>query len=119
MLKNAARAWGYPETEAENNFDPLVSMLLSACSIELEKISSEIHSSRSRVLERLVQLLSPNALTGALPAHAVACGTPVERTLDIQEDAQFYINRRQPGVSENDEATWKDIFFSPHRFVSP
>ena len=113
MLKNAARAWGYPETEAENNFDPLVSMLLSACSIELEKISGEIHSSRSRVLERLVQLLSPNALTGALPAHAVACGTPVEKTLDIHEDAQFYINRRQPGVSENDEATWKDIFFSP------
>jgi hypothetical protein len=113
MLKNAARAWGYPEAEAENNFDPLVSMLLSACSIELEKISGEIHSSRARVLERLVQLLSPDALTGALPAHAVACATPVERMLELKEDDQYYINRKLPGLSDNDEAILKDMFFSP------
>lgn len=113
MLKNAARAWGYPEAEAENNFDPLVSMLLSACSIELEKISGEIHSSRARVLERLVHLLSPDALTGALPAHAIACGTPIERTLELKEDDQYYINRKLPGLSENDEPIMKDIFFSP------
>jgi hypothetical protein len=35
--KNVARLWGYTETEAENNFDPLVSMLLGACATELEK----------------------------------------------------------------------------------
>jgi hypothetical protein len=113
MLKNAARAWGYSETESESNFDPLVSMLLSACSIELEKISGEIQGSRARVLERLVQLLSPDAFTGALPAHSVACATPVEKTLDITEDAQYYISRKIPAPSDHEDPVTKDIFFSP------
>jgi hypothetical protein len=113
MLRNASRAWGYSETESESNFDPLVSMLLTACSVELEKISGEIHASRARVLHRLVQILSPDALTGALPAHAVACATPVERKFSLPEDLQFYIPRKLAAASENEEATWKDVFFSP------
>ncbi len=113
MLKNAARAWGIEETGSESNFDPLVSMLLSACSVELEKISGEIQASRARVLERLVQLLSPDALTGALASHAVVSATPVEKTFELPEDDQYYINRKQPGVTENEEQVWKDIFFSP------
>ena len=113
LLKNAARAWGYSETEAESNFDPLVSMLLTACSAELEKISGEIQASRGRVLERLVQLLSPDALTGALPAHAVVCATPVEDKLEVKEDIQYYTPRKLQGLSENEEPVWKDIYFSP------
>ena len=113
MLKNAARAWGYAETEPESNFDPLVSMLLTACSIELEKISGEIQSSRGRVLERLVQLLSPDAFTGALPAHAVGCAMPVDASLQITEVEQYYIARKLPGLSDNDEPVAKDMFFSP------
>jgi hypothetical protein len=113
MLKNAARAWGYPETEAENNFDPLIGMLLSACSVELEKINGEIHNSRARVLERLVQLLSPDVLTGALPAHSIACATPVERSIQVREEDQFYISRKQPALNGSEEPVWKDVFFSP------
>ncbi|MEP7279981.1 MAG: hypothetical protein ABI813_15140 [Bacteroidota bacterium] len=113
MLKNAARAWGYTETESESNFDPLVSMLLSACSIELEKISGEIQGSRARVLERLVQLLSPDAFTGALPAHAIGCATPLEKVLEIAEDAQYYITRKTPAATDNEEPVSRDIFFSP------
>ena len=113
LLKNAARAWGYSETEAESNFDPLVSMLLTACSAELEKISGEIEASRGRILERLVQLLSPDALTGALPAHAVVCATPVEDKLEIKEETQYYTPRKLQGLAENDESVWKDVYFSP------
>src|SRR5882757_6378694 len=113
LLKNAARAWGYSETEAESNFDPLVSMLLTACSAELEKISGEIEASRGRILERLVQLLSPDALTGALPAHAVVCATPVEDKLEIKEEIQYYTPRKVQGLAENDEPVWKDVYFSP------
>lgn len=94
MLKNAARAWGYAETEPENNFDPLVSMLLTACSIELEKISGEIQGSRARVLERLVQLLSPDAFTGPLPAHAIGHAVPVDKSLTVTEHEQYYISRK-------------------------
>src|SRR5687767_2376938 len=107
MLKNAARAWGYPETESEINFDPLVSMLLSACSVELEKISGEIEASRARVLERMVQLISPDAFTGALPAHAVATGTPLEKTGELAENTQFYL------FGKEDDPAAKDLVFTP------
>lgn len=113
MLKNAARAWGYPETEAENNFDPLVAMILAACSTELEKISDEIHASRARVLERLVQLLSPDVLTGALPTHAIACALPAESSAELPADAQLYTHRKMSSVTESEEPAWKDIFFLP------
>jgi hypothetical protein len=113
LLKNAARAWGMPETEAEANFDPLVSMLLSACAAELEKVSGEIHNSRARILERMVELLSPDSLTGALPAHAIAGTTPVERHAEIKEDTQFYLSRRQQPQADTEEAGQKDIYFSP------
>src|SRR5215210_3204488 len=112
MLKNAARAWGYPETESEINFDPLVSMLLSACSIELEKISGEIEASRARVLERMVQLLSPDAFAGALPAHAVATGTPIESKSELPENTQVYIATKLQTGSESGEQESKDIFFT-------
>jgi len=112
LLKTAARAWGLAETEAEVNFDPLVSMLFSACAAELEKISGEVHSSRARILERMVQLLSPDSLTGALPAHAIASTTPIDSRMDIREETQFYLTRRQsPG--EGDDTTPREIFFSP------
>ena len=113
LLKNAARSWGLPENETEMNFDPLVSMLLSACSVELEKISGEIHNSRARVLERMVQLLSPDSLTGALPAHAIAAATPVDRRMDIPEDTQFYFTRRQQSRVDGEDNTPKEVFFSP------
>ncbi|HLZ86544.1 MAG TPA: hypothetical protein VKQ52_04875 [Puia sp.] len=113
LLKNAARAWGLPETEAEANFDPLVSMLFSACAAELEKISGEIQNSRARILERMVQLLSPDSLTGALPAHAIASTTPIERHMELPENTQFFLSRRQQGQSEMEDTAPKDIFFSP------
>lgn len=113
MLKNAARLWGHPETEAENSFDPLVSILLAACSTELEKISHEIYNSRARVLEKTVKLLAPDTLTGPLPAHAIASATPVENSAWIQEDTQFYISGKQAAGAESDRLETKDIFFSP------
>ena len=103
MLKNASRSWGYAETEPESSFDPVVSMLFTSCAIELEKLSGEIQGSRARILERLVQLLSPDAFTGALPAHAVACTTPVEKVLQLSEDEQYYITRKLPAAADKEE----------------
>ncbi len=113
LLKNAARAWGYSETESENNFDPLVSMLMTACAAELEKISGEIQGSRARVLERLVQLLSPDALTGAIPAHAIACATPVDKVFELAEQTQFYTSRKTTISSDQEETITKDFYFTP------
>ncbi len=113
MLKTAAKAWGLPETEAESNFDPLVGLLLNACSEELEKIADDIEHSRARVLERLVQLLAPEALTGALPASAIAFASPTEQVATITADTQFFITKRFAPLHEGGNPSKKDIFFSP------
>lgn len=114
MLKNAARAWGLSDAESENNFDPLISMLLTACSIELEKISGEIESSRARVLEKMVQLLSPDTFTGALPSHSIATATPLEKKEQLAENTQFYFSMKlQDDPDEETAAEFKDVYFTP------
>jgi hypothetical protein len=110
MMQYAARFWGLPETETEANFDPVVSLLMGACATELEKINGEIENSRSRVLERLVQLLSPEALTGVLPAHAIAYALPAEQSVKTLPSDQFYINAS--GFSK-DQPVKDDVYFSP------
>ena len=89
-MKTAARLWGYPEDETESSFDPLVNVLFSACALELEKISNEIHASRARLLERMVQLLSPEVLCSPLPSHAVMHAKSIDRTAWLEESDQFY-----------------------------
>jgi hypothetical protein len=113
MMKTAARLWGYPEDETESSFDPLVNVLFSACALELEKISNEIHASRARLLERMVQLLSPEVLCGPLPAHAVIHAKTVEDIAWLKESDQFFCSQRT-GVSYESTGTgYKDIFFAP------
>jgi len=112
-MKTAARLWGYPEDETESSFDPLVNVLFSACALELEKISNEVHASRARLLERMVQLLSPEVLCGPLPAHAVMHAKSVDRTAWLEENDQFYCSQKK-GVSYESTGTgYKDIFFAP------
>lgn len=113
MLKHAARMWGHTETQPESNFDPLVGLLLEACAAELEKVSSDIHASRSRVMERLVSLLSPETITGALPAHALANATPLENTAILDLDMQFYTRIKLSSLNDDEEPLAKDIYFSP------
>ena len=113
MIKTAARLWGYAEDETESSFDPLVNVLFSACALELEKISNEIHASRARLLERMVQLLSPEVLCGPLAAHAVMHATTIEEKAWLQESDQFFCSQRT-GVSYESTGTgYKDIFFAP------
>ena len=54
MIKNASRLWGFQDTQAENSFDPFVGLILGALASELTKVSNEINSTESRILEKLV-----------------------------------------------------------------
>lgn len=112
MIKNASRLWGYQDTEAESSFDPLVGMILGALSGELANISGEINSAESRVVEKLVELLTPEPVTGPFPAHAIIRAKPVEPVFTIDTTYQFYVNRKfiLPG-----EHTPKEMpfFFTP------
>lgn len=113
MMKTAARLWGYSEDETESSFDPLVNVLFSACALELEKISNEIHSSRARLLERMVQLLSPEVLCGPLPAHAIMHARTTDQNAWLRENDQFCYTQRRGASYETTGSGYKDIFFAP------
>ncbi len=113
MLKNAAKIWGYKDTELETSYDPLVGLLMGSLSNELEKISSEIHSSQGRILDRLAKLLTPDTLIGSKPAHGILHARPTESQVTINPEYQFYtISKIANAVNSNKEIK-KEIFFSP------
>lgn len=112
LFRTASAIWGLKGTQTESSFDPLVGILLGACATELEKISHDIEETRGRTLERLVQLLYPEVLANAIPAHAVAHAYPSEKRLLLQGDAQFYYQKRFAGAGEGAPPVWKNIYFT-------
>ncbi|WP_300596458.1 hypothetical protein [Niabella sp.] len=112
MLQNAAKIWGYPETEEASSFDPLVGLLLSVNAAELERLSNEIYHSRNRVMDRIVQLLAPDVLTGPGLASAVLNANSLEDRATLSVKEQFYTTQHiRHSSSEAPKST--DIFFTP------
>lgn len=114
-MKTAARLWGYPEDETETSFDPLVNVLFSATALELEKLSNEIHASRARLLERMVQLLSPEVLCGPLPAHGILHARAIDEVSWLKGSDQFYTAQQRGGNYEEEPGAggYRDFFFAP------
>ena len=109
MLKTAARVWGLPGIEDETSFDPLVEMLINACSAEIEKISGEVHISQARLLQKLAQILTPDTEVGAVPAHTILSATPTESQATLDLEQKFVLYKK---INQTD-TTNKDIYFSP------
>jgi len=106
ILKEAARDWGYrSKTDIDlNAFDPVVDLLIGACSFELERLSNDITNSRNRIFERLVEILTPDIMTKAQPAYAIAHAQPLEaKSVTNLQDQFFYKNVDLK----------KDIFLAP------
>ena len=103
MLRRAAELWGYAETDLDA-FDPLVALLIEACSVEFERISGEIADTQNRLIDRLAQLLNP-AIDVAKPAFGVAQARPVEPRTEVYPHTQLQVKRGTGSVG--------DVFFSP------
>jgi hypothetical protein len=114
MMRAAAKVWGYPETEAETAFDPLVGLLLSVNAAEFERVSNDIQQSNTRVLQQMVQLLAPDALTGPLPAHALLNTVSTDAAATLPATEQFFMPLRQVTATDGGvQESWKDYFFTP------
>jgi len=112
MIRNASRIWGFKEPQPEGSFDPVLSLLLGSCAFELEKISREINSTESRIIERLVNILTPQPITGPHPAYAVAYAMPTKKGATADPGYQFYTEIKVNKQAQIKEAE-KQIFFSP------
>ncbi len=112
MIKNAAKVWGFSGPQSENSFDPLVSLLLGACAFELEKISREINNSESRIIERLINILTPQPITSPYPAYSITYAKPTKKGAKVLPNYQFYAEIKVNDQSEI-KTKEKQIYFSP------
>jgi len=111
LKQTAAKLWGYRESETEG-FDPVVDLLFGVCSSEFERLSTELYSSRSRILEKVAQILLPEVDLRPSPSYAVLQAKPANAERLINQTDQFVIEKEfiNP-ISKKTEL--KKIFFSP------
>jgi hypothetical protein len=109
MLKRAAELWGFSESEVDD-FDPLVSLLIEACSVEFEKISGEIGKTQNRMLERLAKLLYPGMIDVS-PAYGVIQVRSSEPIALLNPWSQFVYNGSANDRKRENQPT--ELFFSP------
>ena len=113
MLKRASRMWGYSELESENAFDPSLELLLSTCASELEKLHFEQENSRTRITERILEVIFPDEVTGITPSQTLLQLTPVENNIQISRYNHFKAVKRIQNLYNPTEVKIINIFFSP------
>ena len=111
MIKKAATLWGVAVNKIEMSFEPIVALLIAACASEIEKISSEVDESQTRVTEKLMQLMTPETSNGATPAHAILYAESDDDTTLLKTEYLFQYKKE---ISyDKTEIHFKDLFFSP------
>ena len=112
MMTTAARLWDIEESEIEQNFDPLILLMIEACAAELEKIGQQINDSHTRLIDYLAEIMLPGSLFGAIPASGILQATPLEAKLNIGLDTAFYLTQKISRPSSNNPETI-DLYLSP------
>lgn len=110
MIRTASKLWGYKRSQVEESFDPIVGLLIGAFAAELEKIHGSIEDSETRVIERLVEILTPEPITTALPAHAIAYAFPSKTEAYIDDYFQFFHNKKTGELLKGKKII-KQVFF--------
>jgi hypothetical protein len=107
LLRRSAELWGYDESQLDQ-FDPLVKLLIEACSVEFEKVGQEIQGTELRLMTRLAEILSPQTQNSPQPANAIAQARPLEPRGWVEPETQLVCKRNVVRKGEPAE-----IFLSP------
>ncbi|MWB96734.1 hypothetical protein GON26_20415 [Flavobacterium sp. GA093] len=113
VLKRAARAWGFTDVEMETSFDPIVGMLLNAVSYELEKVAHELEDSKTRVVERVLEIMFPEVNSGAKPTRAIVHAIPIENNAHVSLKNQLSVSRRIHNIYNPLQPIFKNVILSP------
>ena len=113
MIKRASRMWGYSELESESSFDPVLELLLSACASELEKLRFEQENSRTRITDRILEIIFPNQIVGVVPSQTLLQLTPVENNVQLSRYNHFKAIKKTQNIYDPTQVNTKDIYFSP------
>jgi hypothetical protein len=112
LLKKAAETWGYQEWEMEA-FDPLVNLLIEACSVEFEKLYTEVNTTQNRILERLSHVLIPEVIDTGNPACGIMQTRANDGTATLNTETQFVIKKQFLPVASANNRNYPDVFFTP------
>lgn len=113
MIKRASRMWGYSELESESSFDPVLELLLSACASELEKLRFEQENSRTRITDRILEIIFPNQIVGVVPSQTLLQLTSVENNVQLSRYNHFKAIKKTQNIYDPTQVNTKDIYFSP------
>jgi hypothetical protein len=113
VLKRAARSWGFSDVEMETSFDPVVSMMLNALSYELEKVAHELEDSKTRVVERVLEIMFPEVTAGVKPARAILHALPIDNNMKVSLQNQMLASRRIHNIYNPLAPITKEIALSP------
>ncbi|OUL60341.1 type VI secretion system baseplate subunit TssF [Flavobacterium sp. AJR] len=113
VLKRAARSWGFSDVEMETSFDPVVSMMLNALSYELEKVAHELEDSKTRVVERVLEIMFPEVSAGAKPSRAIMHALPIDNNMKVSLLNQMSVSRRIHNIYNPLAPITKEITLSP------
>ncbi len=103
LIKRCAELWGIDDAQADH-FDPLVRLLVEACSVEFEKVGQEIEHTELRLMTRLAEILSPVTHNAPQPATAIVQARPQEPTGWIEPENQLTGKRLNARKGETTEA---------------
>ena len=112
MFKNAARFWGYTDADLDA-FDPLVRLMIEACSVESYKINNDIISSDVRVMEKMASLLTPDVFTSALPSHSIIHSRAVEAFSLVDHNFHLLHQKKVATKANGPLDSNIDIFYTP------
>ncbi|WP_242661159.1 type VI secretion system baseplate subunit TssF [Flavobacterium johnsoniae] len=97
----------------ETSFDPVVSMMLNALSYELEKVAHELEDSKTRVVERVLEIMFPEVTAGVKPARAILHALPIDNNMKVSLQNQMLASRRIHNIYNPLAPITKEIALSP------
>lgn len=109
LTRHLMQMWGVSDL---NHLDTFVRMLMDTLANEVHRISHDFIGSEVRVLEKLANLLTPDLLTVAHPAHMVMRADPIDPVLELTPDHSFFVQKRYATQLLGPLDGRQDVFFS-------
>ena len=106
MFKQAAALYDIRNIDG---IDPLIRLLIEALSGEIFKLSGDVHTIESRLLEKVASALTPHTALVARPAHAVAAARPYTPQATVSSSDLFSYKSTEIVKKYK----MKNIFFTP------
>ncbi len=118
LLKKAAKTWGYDEIEVENSFDPIVTLLINAIASELEKLYFELDNSNSRIIDRIINIIFPEQVSGVKPAITLLKAEPTEQKYELSIYDNFRYQYQIANIYNPTEPIIKETHFAPSQNIT-